>query len=119
MRNEVGQRLEGVAIGVLLGFGEQEEPMVVFAGNPRETAMAARTTAALAAADVGGEVALLFEGGDAARPLVIGRVLQPAMEPETSARLLQAAIEVVRDGERLELRRNRRSCFAAGRRVSR
>ena len=114
MQSEVGQRLEGVVIGVLLGLSEQDKPMVVFPGNPRETAIAARSTAALAAADVGGEVALLFEGGDAERPLVIGRLLHPAMEPETSARLLQAAIEVVRDGERLELQAEREIVLRCG-----
>ena len=41
---------------------------MVFPGNPREEAVPARSTAALAAEDVGGEVALLFEGGDPARP---------------------------------------------------
>lgn len=96
MRNEVG-RLDGVAIGVLLGFGEQGEPLVVFAGNRQEEAVAARTTAVLVPGDVGREVALLFEGGDAARPLVIGRVLRPS-DPVPAP-----AVEVLRDGERLEL----------------
>ena len=96
MRNEV-DRLDGVAIGVLLGFGEQGDPLVVFAGNRQEEAVAARTTAALAPGDVGREVALLFEGGDPARPLVIGRLLRPS-DPAPAP-----AVEVVRDGERLEL----------------
>jgi uncharacterized protein DUF6484 len=96
MHSEV-ERLDSVVIGVLLGFGKQQEPLVVFPGNRQEEAVPARTTAALAAADVGREVALLFEGGDPARPLVIGRVLRPADPPPA------LAVEVVRDGERLEL----------------
>ncbi len=102
----VGQRLDGVVIGVLLGFGDRGEPLVVFPGNPREEAVPARSTAALAAGDVGAEVALLFEGGDPARPLVIGRLLRPAEEPgETERAATPPAVEVVRDGgERLELR---------------
>lgn len=96
MRSEV-KRLDGVAIGVLLGFGELGEPLVVFAGNRKDAAVAARTTAALAASDIGREVALLFEGGDPERPLVIGRVLREADPPPAPS------VEVVRDGERLEL----------------
>jgi hypothetical protein len=103
MRSGVGRRLDGVVIGVLLGFGEGGEPLVVFPGNPREEAVPARSAAALAAGDVGGEVALLFEGGDPARPLVVGRLLRPG--EERAAPPLPAAVEVVRDGgERLELR---------------
>ncbi|WP_372623353.1 DUF6484 domain-containing protein [Falsiroseomonas sp.] len=106
MHSEVG-RLEGVVIGVLLGFGDAGEPLVVFPGNRREEAVEARSTAALSAADVGGEVALLFEGGDPARPLVIGRLLRPAEAPPAprGRPARRQAVEVVRDrGDRLELR---------------
>ena len=56
------------------------------------------TTASLQATDVGGEVALLFEDGDPTRPVVIGRLLRRSVEP------LAPVVDVVRDGERLELR---------------
>jgi len=110
MQNDVGQRLEGVVIGALLGFSEQGEPLVVFPGNRREAAIAARSTAALVAADVGGEVALLFEGGDPERPLVIGRLLHPATQPAVPA----PSVEVVRDGERLELQAEREIVLRCG-----
>ena len=108
MRSGVEGRLDGVVIGVLLGFGERGEPLVVFPGNPREEAVAARSTAALAADDVGGEVALLFEGGDPARPLVIGRLLRPAEEP--ALRSVRRAATGGRGGAR-----RRRAAGAAGR----
>ena len=73
MQSEV-DRLDGVSVGVLLGFNARGEPLVVFAGNPQDAAVPARTTASLQATDVGGEVALLFEDGDPTRPVVIGRL---------------------------------------------
>jgi hypothetical protein len=81
-------RIEGVVIGVLMGFAADGAPLVVYPGNPAEAALAARTTAVLTPEDVGREVALLFEGGDAARPLVVGRLIRPEATPAL----------VVRDG---------------------
>lgn len=81
-------RIDGVVIGVLMGFAADGAPLVVYAGNPAEAAVPARTTAVLAPGDVGREVALLFEGGDPARPLVVGRLVRPEATPAL----------VVRDG---------------------
>ena len=43
---KVTERIEGVVIGAFLGFGD-EAPLVVFPGNPEETALPARVPAAL------------------------------------------------------------------------
>jgi hypothetical protein len=111
--SEVGSttRIDGVVIGVLMGFAADEgaAPLVVFPGNPSEAAIPARTTAALTSADVGREVALLFEGGDPALPLVVGRLLRPGTPAPVTT--------VVRDGapeEVLELTAERELLLRCG-----
>lgn len=100
---EVVERIEGVVVGVLLGF-EGDHPLVVFAGNPSEAAIPARTLAPLGYEDIGAEVALLFEQGDARRPLVVGRIVDPGRRG--AAPVIRRDGEVVRveAAERLELR---------------
>lgn len=99
-------RIDGVAIGVLMGFTDEGTPLVVFPGNLAEAAVPARTTAQLTPEDVGREVALLFEGGDPALPLVVGRLIRP--EP--------VAVTVRRDGveERLNLTAEREIVLRCG-----
>ena len=89
---DVLERIDGVVIGLLIGF-EEGAPLVVFAGNPAETAVQARSLCELDAAAVGAEVALLFEAGDPARALIVGRIVEPARKGR--------AAEIVRDGERV------------------
>ena len=78
--SEILDRIEGVVIGVFLGF-DGEGPLVVFPGNPRETALAARSLTELSSEMIGAEVALLFQGGDPNRPLIVGRIVDPMRKP--------------------------------------
>ncbi|REF69781.1 MULTISPECIES: DUF6484 domain-containing protein [Paracoccus] len=64
----------GVVIGMLLGL-EKGRPLVVFPGNPSAQAVPARSLVSFDPGDIGAELAILFEDGDAARPLVIGRIV--------------------------------------------
>lgn len=95
-------KLEGVVIGVLVGFSEQQQPLVVFPENPQANALAARTTAQLQQADIGKEVALLFEQGDPRYPLVIGLLQRAAStsQPEVA----EPEIKVDLDDEHLLLK---------------
>ncbi|HDR28550.1 DUF6484 domain-containing protein [Rhodovulum sp.] len=96
-------QINGVALGVILGFGAGA-PLVVFAGNAQDHAIPARSLTALGAEDVGAEVALLFEEGRRDRPLIGGRQVEPPRQDRPPL--------VIRDGEtvrvtatdRLELR---------------
>lgn len=97
--SDVKEQIDGVVIGVLLGF-EEAVPTVVFPGNPQDHAIPARSLATLDASAIGCEVALLFENGDPARPLIIGRIVDPARP--TSEPL------VIRDGEQVKVTANER-----------
>ena len=93
------ERIEGVVIGVFLGFGE-DAPLVVFPGNPQETAVAARSLAELTSDMIGAEVALLFQDGDPGRPLIVGRIVDPQQRSNIP--------HIIRDGEQMRITANER-----------
>jgi hypothetical protein len=62
----------GVALGTLVALLEGRTPMVTYPGQPGTAAVAARTTLALMADDIGVEVVLQFEAGDPERPIILG-----------------------------------------------
>ena len=104
-------RLDGVVIGVLMGFDDGGAPLVVFPGNLVEQAVPARTTAKLERDHVGAKVALMFEHGDPARPLVMGRILhaEVALGPAGNRRF-QATV----DDQRVELKAEREIVLRCG-----
>ncbi|MFD9898312.1 DUF6484 domain-containing protein [Mesorhizobium sp. NPDC059025] len=89
---ETRERIDGVVIGIFLGF-DSGAPLVVFPGNPKETAIAARSLTELASDEIGAEVALLFQDGDPGRPLVVGRIVEPVRRVSLA--------QITRDGERV------------------
>jgi len=99
---ETAQRIDGVAIGVLMGF-DGDAPLVVFPGNPREAAVPARSIAPVDYAMIGAEVALMFEDGDPLRPLIVGRLVEPARGAPPQV-FRDGEVVRVTGGERIELR---------------
>jgi hypothetical protein len=88
----VRNKIDGVVIGAFLGFGE-ESPLVVFPGNPEETALPARSLCELTSDMIGSEVALLFQEGDPRKPLIVGRIVKSGA----------SAPQVLRDGESVKI----------------
>jgi hypothetical protein len=89
----VTKEIDGVVIGLLLGF-EKGAPLVVFPGNASDHAIRARSLRHLSEADIGAEMALLFEDGRRDRPLIVGRIVEPVRSDATT---------VIRDGDTVKL----------------
>lgn len=106
------RRIDGVVIGVLEGFTESGEPLIQHPESPDGARRIARSVVALTVPDVGREVALLFEGGDPEKPMVMGLLHAPRMPIELAPPVEAAAqdgrdssaqpLDVTRDGERIE-----------------
>ncbi len=100
---DLKDRIEGVAIGLLMGF-ENKQPMVVFPSNVKDHAIPARSLAVLSHEDISKEVALLFEDGDVTRPLVVGRIVEPALNEDSPSVVRDGELVKVTATEQLELR---------------
>jgi len=98
-------RLDGVVIGTLVGLNDAGEPLVDFPANTPGEHISARSAVTLAKGDLGREVALLFEGGDPRRPIVMGLIQHPERMLSTSSESTrseaQNPIDAEIDGERL------------------
>ena len=97
------KHLDGVAIGVLVGISDSGQPLVIYPSNPNETAIKAKATVALDVADIGKEIALLFEGGNPERPLIIGRIQNPHEDKEPQQDEENEITDIEIDGEQISL----------------
>ena len=90
----------GVVIGELIAIKDEgRTPLVLYPGQPGSAAISARTVIDLHGPHIGKKVVLMFEGGDTARPIVMG-VLREGNEgwplPEQPGQ-----VEIDADGERM------------------
>lgn len=100
---EIADRVDGVAIGILIGF-DGERPLVVFAANRRDVALSARSLIVLDGDSLGAEVALAFEDGDPDRPLILGRIVAPG-QPRARPKVVEKNGRTVIDAKAgIELR---------------
>jgi len=63
----------GVVIGELIAMTDDgRTPLILYPGQPGTAAVAARSAVDLHGAQIGKQLVLMFEGGDVARPIVMG-----------------------------------------------
>jgi len=91
--------IDGVIIGLLIGFTEDAQPLIAYPGNTKETAVPARTTTQLDESALGKEIAILFEQGDPSHPLIIGLIQHPERKTELKSDSVTANL----DGEHIVL----------------
>ncbi|NUO79947.1 hypothetical protein HUU05_07710 [candidate division KSB1 bacterium] len=98
-------QISGVVVGKVFGFDGQGRPLVEFSQSSLRRPLFARTTVALEARDIGREVTLVFEEGDAEKPIIIGVIQPPKAQPENGKHnghvAAQKPFEVQVDNERL------------------
>jgi hypothetical protein len=99
--------VQGLVLGLLVGFDEDGTPLVDYPGNPSASAILSRSTTLLTEQDCGRDAALLFEGGDPTRPVIVGLMQSPVNQRRVE---IQGQDEVLlRCGEAsITLRRNGR-----------
>lgn len=105
-------RVDGVLIGRLIGFAASGEALVEHRWSGGSGGLAARAMALLTPADVGREVALLFEGGDLDRPVVMGLMHGGGAAASAPARAPRP--EVASDGGRLVFDAEQEIVFRCG-----
>ena len=89
----------GVVIGELVAMtADDRAPLVLFPGQAGSAAVAARSIVDLHGAHIGRHVVLLFEGGDPAKPIVMG-VLREGTGASLEDRPGSVAVDA--DGERM------------------
>ena len=85
-------RIHGVVLGRLAALKASDLALVVLKGHPPDSRVRARNLAGLKPEDEGREVALMFEEGDPARPMIIGRV--EAAPGATAARVSKQPVSM-------------------------
>ena len=98
-RSAAPASISGVVIGELIAIaGEGKTPLVLYPEQPGTAALSARTVVDLHGTHIGKQVVLMFDGGDPARPIVMGVLREGEGWPLEDR---PGQVEVDADGERL------------------
>jgi hypothetical protein len=105
---DLSPAVTGVVLGILVDFTGDGAPLVDYPGNPASSLVPSRSTVVLAEQDRGRDLALVFEGSDLGRPIIIG-LIQPAipatarLSSQRRATRLNEKIHATVDGKRIEI----------------
>jgi len=106
-------RIDGVVLGELASVSKLG-PRVRYPGCPSADGLLARTAARVRKSDVGRGVALLFEGGDPALPILVGLLHhEPAKTPAAEHPALQSLV-IREHADRIELTCKKAISLACG-----
>lgn len=104
---------DAVRVGRLVAFDGRGNPLVEIHPEVRGRLVPARSLAALSAADLGREVALLLERHDVDRPIVVGCLCASA-PPVGPAGAAGAPVQFTIDGDRIVLQAAREIVLQCG-----
>jgi hypothetical protein len=97
--SSAGHSFSGAVVGELIGIDREGGlPLVAYPGQPGAAAVMAQTVVELNAAHVGSRVVLMFDGGDASAPIIMG-VLQDSHPQALERKAAPVAVDV--DGDRV------------------
>jgi len=113
VKNVSAESYPGIVIGELVGVTDDGfTPLVIFSGQSGSAAVRAHSVLDVHGGHVGRHVALMFDGGDPAKPIVMGLIREGAGWPLKEQ---PATVDVDADGERLVVTAKEQLVFRCGR----
>ncbi len=113
-QEKLPERIDGVLVGRFLGFDAAGQPVVDYPGCAESEGVAAKAMASLTEAEAGREVALLFEGGDPNKPVIMGLMFQAGDRPRRAPVFERTRAQATVDGERLVFSAEKEIVLACG-----
>lgn len=90
-------KIDGIVIGQFMGLDHSGTAQVEILGKSGKQTLSARATVSLNKTPIGKDVALMFEGGDFLKPIVIGLIQNPEKKVDSERTVAHAEL----DGERI------------------
>ncbi len=108
-QGELLEQIDGIVVGELVGFDESQRPLVSYPGCGQEQGLVASSAPRLQQRDIGCSFALMFEGGEPTRPMIIGPMVSPFKRDQGKPHP-----KVLADGERIEVSAERELVLRCG-----